>query len=145
MKTDIPAKLSQFVAAQDAVYAEVLRELSAGRKRSHWIWYIFPQMCGLGFSSLSQKFGIGSKEEAAAYLSHEILGPRLRECTRLILAVPHGDIESVMGYPDDLKFRSSMTLFAAVAPDEPLFADALQKYFAGEPDLRTLELLRAAG
>ena len=141
MNPDIAARLSQFVAAQDAAYGDVLRELSAGKKRSHWIWFIFPQMAGLGFSATSQKFGITSKVEAIEYLNHDVLGPRLRECTRLMLAIPHGDISSVMGYPDDLKFRSSMTLFAAVAPDEPLFVEALEKFFAGERDQRTLELL----
>jgi uncharacterized protein (DUF1810 family) len=135
-------KLAEFVAAQDAVYDRVLRELAAGRKETHWMWFIFPQLAGLGSSPLSQKFGIASKAEARSYLDHNVLGPRLRECTRLMLAVPSRDIASVLAYPDDLKFRSSMTLFAAVAPAESLFEQALQKFFEGERDPVTLGLLK---
>jgi len=135
-------RLAEFVAAQDAVYDRVLRELAAGRKETHWMWFIFPQLAGLGSSPLSQKFGIASKAEARCYLEHNILGPRLRECTRLMLLVPSHDIGSVLAYPDDLKFRSSMTLFAAVAPEEPLFEEALQKFFDGERDPVTLGLMR---
>jgi uncharacterized protein (DUF1810 family) len=145
MTPDIVEKLEQFVAAQEGVYDQVVRELTAGRKRSHWIWFIFPQMAGLGFSQMARKFGIESKEEAIGYLKHGVLGPRLRECTRLMLAIGHRDIGSVMGYPDDLKFRSSMTLFAAVAPEDPLFAEALEKFFDGERDQTTLKLLSVAG
>jgi uncharacterized protein (DUF1810 family) len=139
MKT--AAKLAEFVAIQNEVYDEVLHELAAGRKETHWIWFIFPQMAGLGSSHMSQKLGIASKAEARNYLEHSVLGPRLRECTRLMLAIPHGNIDSIMGYPDDLKFRSSMTLFAAAAPEESLFEDALQKFFAGERDPLTIRLL----
>lgn len=133
---------AEFVAAQDPVYPRVLRELSAGRKESHWIWFIFPQLAALGRSSTSRKFGLASKDEARKYWEHPVLGPRLRECTRLLLASPEQDISSIMGYPDDLKFRSSMTLFAAAAPEEPLFKEALQKFFAAEPDPLTLGLLK---
>ena len=116
----VESKLAEFVSAQDAVYDEVRRELAAGRKETHWIWFIFPQMAGLGRSSISAKFGIASKAEARSYLKHRVLGPRLRECTQLLLALPDKSIGSILGSPDDLKFRSSMTLFAASAPDEPI-------------------------
>jgi uncharacterized protein (DUF1810 family) len=145
MTPDIVEKLAQFVAAQEGVYDQVVRELTAGRKRSHWIWFIFPQMARLGFSQMSWKFGIESKEEAIGYLEHGVLGSRLRECTRLMLAAPHRDIGAIMGYPDDLKFRSSMTLFAEVAPEETCFSEALEKFFGGERDERTLEWLRGVG
>ncbi len=136
------AKFAEFVAAQAPVYAEVRRELASGRKETHWIWFIFPQLAGLGHSSMCQKFGIASKAEARAYLDHGVLGPRLRECTQLMLAAPNRSIESIMGFPDDLKFRSSMTLFAAATPEEPLFKAALEKFFEGKPDPLTIELLQ---
>jgi len=145
MSEEFADKLAEYVAAQEPVYGEVRRELARGRKRSHWIWFIFPQMRGLGFSSMSQKFGIGSKAEAKAYLDHAVLGARLKECTGLVLAVPHSEIDMVMGYPDDLKFRSCMTLFEAVAPEEPMFKAALDKFFGGKPDEKTLQLLEEAG
>lgn len=138
------ATLAEFVRAQDAVYEQVLRELAAGRKQSHWIWFIFPQIAGLGSSAMAQRFALGSAAEARTYLQHPMLGPRLRECTRLMLAVRGQDIRSVMDYPDDLKFRSSMTLFAAVAADEPIFEEALQKFFGGQRDPLTLERLEPA-
>lgn len=136
------SKLAEFVAAQDAVYDGVLRELSAGRKETHWIWFIFPQMAGLGFSAMSRKFALASKAEARSYLKHPVLGPRLRECTGFMLASPARDIRSILGPPDDLKFRSSMTLFAEAAPEEPAFGAALEKFFDGERDALTLELLK---
>jgi len=139
MKTE--AKLAEFVKVQDAVYDEVRRELAAGRKETHWIWFIFPQMAGLGSSEMSRKFGIASKAEARSYLEHSVLGPRLRECTQLILALPGRDIGSILGYPDDLKFRSSMTLFAAAGPEEPIFKAALDRFFGGEHDPLTVRLL----
>ncbi|MGA2660961.1 MAG: DUF1810 family protein [Verrucomicrobiota bacterium] len=138
------AKLAEFVTAQDAVYDNVRRELAAGRKETHWIWFIFPQMAGLGFSSTSRKFGIASKAEARSYLGHSVLGPRLRECTQLMLSVPNRSIGSILGHPDDLKFRSSMTLFAAAAPEEPLFKAALEKFFGGEHDPLTIRMLQAS-
>ena len=115
------SKLADFVAAQDVVYDQVLSELKAGRKRTHWIWFIFPQMIGLGVSAMSQRFGIASKSEAKEYLKHDVLGPRLRECTQLLLDLPSRNIDDILGYPDDLKFLSSMTLFAVVAPGETIF------------------------
>src|SRR6266567_5012616 len=114
-------KLAEFVAAQEEVYDRVRRELAAGRKETHWIWFIFPQMIGLGFSSMSRKFGIASKAEARSYLKHDILGPRLRECTQLMLVQSGRSIGSILGYPDDLKLRSSMTLFATAAPEEAIY------------------------
>ena len=136
------ARLAEFVAAQDTVYDGVRRELAAGRKETHWIWFVFPQMSGLGFSSMSRKFGITSKAEARSYLNHPVLGPRLRECTQLMIALPNPSIGSILGYPDDLKFRSSMTLFAAAAPEESIFKAALDKFFGGEPDVLTIKLLQ---
>jgi len=118
-------RLAEFVAAQNRVYDQVLSELTTGRKETHWIWFIFPQISGLGFSGMSRKFGITSRAEAQSYLRHDVLGPRLRACTNLMLASPHRDIRSILGDPDDLKFRSSMTLFAAAAPEEPIFEAAL--------------------
>jgi len=134
--------LAEFVAAQNAAYDQVLRELAAGRKETHWIWFIFPQATGLGFSAMSRRFGIASRAEAQSYLRHDVLGPRLRECTELMLASPSRDIRSILGDPDDLKFRSSMTLFAASAPEESIFKAALEKFFGGKPDALTLRLLQ---
>ena len=136
------ARIADFVTAQNAVYDDVLRELGAGRKETHWMWFIFPQIIGLGSSVMSQRFGIASKAEAQSYLRHGVLGPRLRECTELMLASPHRDIRSILGDPDDMKFRSSMTLFAAAAPEESIFEAALEKYFGGEHDPLTIRLLR---
>lgn len=133
--------LQRFVDAQEQVYSQVLAELRAGRKRSHWIWFIFPQIAGLGFSPTSQFYAIRSVAEARAYLEHPVLGARLRECTGLLLDLPERSIEEILGYPDDLKFRSSMTLFHHVAPEEAVFAAALRRFFSGEPDRRTLELV----
>jgi len=140
MKT--AAKLVEFVTAQDAVYDAVRRELAAGQKETHWMWFVFPQLAGLGRSSMSQKYGLASTEEARSYLEHSILGPRLRECTRLMLAAPNRSIGSILGYPDDLKFRSSMTLFDAAAPKEAIFDAALEKFFGGERDAITIRLLQ---
>jgi uncharacterized protein (DUF1810 family) len=133
--------LDRFVAAQDLVYARVCAELAAGAKASHWMWFVFPQLRGLGRSATADHFGIASRAEAEAYLSHPVLGERLRECTRLVLAVRGRDATAIFGTPDDMKFHSSMTLFAEVS-DEPLFADALARYFDGRRDARTLQLLR---
>jgi uncharacterized protein (DUF1810 family) len=135
------AKLAAFVAAQDAVYDQVKRELSAGHKETHWMWFIFPQMASLGSSAMSQRFGIASKAEARSYVDHTVLGPRLRECARLMLAAGNREINSILGHPDNLKFRSSMTLFAAVAPEETVFEEALRTFFGGERDPVTMRLL----
>jgi uncharacterized protein (DUF1810 family) len=134
--------LERFVEAQDRVYEEVRRELAAGRKMTHWMWFVFPQLRGLGHSATAQYYGIGSREEAVSYLQHPVLGPRLRECVGLVLAVDGATAHAIFGSPDDLKFRSSMTLFAAAAPPEPLFQSALDKYFEGNPDPVTLANLR---
>jgi len=140
---DTETKLTEFVSTQEAVFEQVVSELTAGHKQSHWMWFIFPQLAGLGTSQMARKFAIGSLEEARAYLRHAVLGPRLKECTRLMLAAPHSDAGAILGYPDDLKFRSCMTLFRAAEPGEPLFQAALEKFFAGESDSLTLELLDA--
>lgn len=134
--------LSRFVSAQASVYPQVLAELEAGEKRSHWIWFIFPQLKGLGRSPQSEFYGIVSLAEAQAYAQHPILGPRLDECTMLVNLVQKRRISQILGPPDDLKFRSSMTLFARAMPENSIFTDALNKYFEGMLDLRTLQLLR---
>ena len=136
-----PFNLRRFVDAQNPVYDEVCAELRNGRKRGHWIWFVFPQLRGLGSSNMATVFGISSPQEAVAYLHHPVLGPRLRECTRLVNLVQDRAIEQIFGYPDDLKFRSSMTLFASVSSDSQVFKDALQKYFGGESDPLTLARL----
>ena len=123
-----PYGLERFVAAQDPVFEEVRAELRAGRKRTHWMWFVFPQMKGLGHSPMAQKYAIGSREEAAAYLEHPILGPRLRECTALVNQIEGRSLDQIFGYPDDLKFRSSMTLFAQASSDNQVFKAALEKY-----------------
>ena len=135
-----PHHLQRFVEAQDGVYANVVGELTAGRKRSHWMWFVFPQVAGLGFSATAQRFAIGSRAEALAYLAHDILGPRLIECTGLVVGVTGRTIHDILGSPDDLKFHSSMTLFGALS-DNPLFTDAIAKYFAGAKDQATLDIL----
>ena len=134
--------IQRFTDAQNPVYEEVLAELAAGRKTSHWMWFVFPQHKELGRSAMAQRYGIASKEEAQAYWQHPVLGARLRECIELVLAVKGKTAFQIFGSPDDLKFRSSLTLFSKVAPDEPLFQRALEKYFDGVSDDRTLELLR---
>jgi uncharacterized protein (DUF1810 family) len=135
-----PFDLNRFVQAQNPVYRDVQGELSRGRKQSHWIWFIFPQVAGLGFSTMSQRYAIASRAEAKAYLAHPVLGPRLAECTRLVLAVEGRTIHAILGAPDDAKFRSSMTLFGAVS-DQPIFDQAIVRYFAGDRDGATLEIL----
>ena len=126
--------LKRFVEAQDPVYEQVTRELRAGSKRSHWMWFIFPQIAGLGHSSIAGRYAISSLDEAVAYLQHPVLGDRLRECTRLVNAIEGRTASEIFGYPDDLKFRSSMTLFARAAKDDGAFREALAKYFDGEED-----------
>lgn len=135
-------QLERFVHAQDPVYDRVLSELGAGEKRGHWMWFIFPQIAGLGTSPMAQRYAIRSLDEANAYLAHPVLGPRLRECTELVNRVQGRAIEEIFPYPDDLKFRSSMTLFAAAAEDEAPFARALRLYFGGEKDRATLDRLQ---
>ena len=134
-------QLQRFVDAQQPVYAAVLSELRSGRKRSHWMWFIFPQVAGLGHSATSQMFAVSSLAEAAAYLAHPTLGPRLRECAALVAGIDGRSIDEIFGHPDDLKFHSSMTLFASAAPREPIFAACLQKYFGARLDPQTLARL----
>jgi uncharacterized protein (DUF1810 family) len=136
-----PHNLQRFVAAQDPVYGEVCAELAAGAKRSHWMWFVFPQLRGLGYSATARHYGIGSRAEALAYWEHPVLGPRLENCTELVLAVPGKTALQIFGSPDDRKFGSSMTLFAQIAPHASGFERALNRYFAGWPDPSTLALL----
>jgi uncharacterized protein (DUF1810 family) len=138
---DDPHNLQRFVDAQQPVLSRVEAELRAGRKASHWMWFVFPQVSGLGYSATSRKFAIASRAEAEAYLLHPVLGARLRDCTRLVNAVQGRSAREIFGSPDDQKFHSCMTLFAAVAPDPAIFAEALQKYFAGARDPQTLARL----
>jgi uncharacterized protein (DUF1810 family) len=133
-----PFNLQRFVDAQAPVYAQILAELRAGSKRSHWMWFIFPQIAGLGRSETARHFAIASREEASAYLAHPILGPRLRQCCRLTTLIEGRSARDIFGTPDDMKFHSSLTLFAAVAPDDAAFATALQIFFGGERDGQTL-------
>ena len=133
--------LQRFVDAQNPVYEKVLGELRNGRKETHWMWFIFPQLRGLGHSRMATLFAVTSREEAEEYLRHPVLGPRLRECTRLVNLVEGRSIHQIFGGPDDLKFRSSMSLFASIASGEQVFQDALQKYFGGQLDPLTVERL----
>jgi uncharacterized protein (DUF1810 family) len=128
-----------FVEAQDPIYGQVVAELRRARKTSHWMWFIFPQVAGLGSSAMAQRFALGSLAEARAYAAHPVLGPRLVECTDLVNQAEGRSAHEIFGSPDDLKFRSSMTLFARAAPDNPIFAAALDKYFDGRPDQATLD------
>jgi uncharacterized protein (DUF1810 family) len=134
--------LERFVAAQDSVIDRVRAELRRGRKTSHWMWFVFPQLAGLGSSSTARTYAISGLDEARAYLAHPVLGPRLRECAELVAAVQDRSASEIFGYPDDLKLRSSMTLFARAAPDTAVFTEVLDRFFDGEHDRRTLELLR---
>jgi uncharacterized protein (DUF1810 family) len=136
-----PYDLQRFIDAQSSVYADVVNELTAGRKRSHWMWFVFPQIHGLGSSAMAQRYAISSLQEAHAYMQHELLGQRLREVTRLVNQVQGCSIEEIFGYPDYLKFGSSMTLFARATSDNEVFTEALRKYFNGETDPDTLRLL----
>ena len=136
-----PFNLDRFVQAQDPVLARVRAELRAGAKRTHWMWFVFPQLAGLGRSETARHYALASLEEARGYLSHPLLGARLIECTGLVNAVKNRSAQQIFGDPDDLKFHSSMTLFARARPDEPAFTDALRKYFGGMPDRLTTEKL----
>jgi uncharacterized protein (DUF1810 family) len=138
---DDPYDLQRFVNAQAPVYRQVLAELRDGTKRGHWMWFIFPQVAGLGHSPTARRFAISGRGEALAYLDHPLLGPRLRECTRAVTAVEGRTVGQIFGHPDDLKFHSSMTLFATVAPADDAFRQALGTYFDGKPDRLTLERL----
>jgi uncharacterized protein (DUF1810 family) len=133
--------LQRFVAAQEHTYATALEEIRSGRKQSHWMWFVFPQIAGLGFSAMSQRYAITSTEEARAYLEDPVLGPRLREVAQATLDVPGRTALEIFGSPDDMKLRSSATLFAQVSETDSVFHRLLDKYFNGEPDARTLQLL----
>ena len=135
-----PYNLQRFVTAQAPLYATALRELQDGYKRSHWMWFIFPQLRGLGFSSTAQFYGLTGLDEARVYLDHEVLGPRLLDCTQAAVNTQAASLRALFGSPDDLKFRSSMTLFDAVSPDA-VFRQALDRWCDGQPDDRTLSLL----
>ncbi len=133
--------LSRFLEAQKNSYDTALREIKAGRKCSHWMWYIFPQIRGLGYSAMAQHYAIWDLGEAREYLRHPVLGPRLIEISEALLALEESDPRRVMGSPDDLKLRSCMTLFQSAAPDQPVFGKVLNKFYGGSPDGRTLEIL----
>lgn len=134
--------LQRFVEAQSRWIEQVCKELRDGRKRSHWMWFIFPQLRGLGHSAMANLYGISSRGEAEAYLAHFLLGTRLRQCTSLVIAVEGRTVEEIFGDPDDMKFRSSITLFASVDAERSVFARALGKYFGGKPDQLTIERLQ---
>ena len=136
--------LQRFFEAQNQVYEDVLHELGTGQKHGHWMWYIFPQIKGLGLSTVAQRYAISCQQEAEAYLEHSVLGSRLRQCTQLVINVEGRSIEQIFYCPDNLKFRSSMTLFMNSTADNQIFKDALQKYFEGRPDQLTLDILRHA-
>ncbi len=138
---DPGAELQRFVDAQAPVYAQVLAELAAGLKTTHWMWFVFPQLRGLGRSATARHYGIASRDEALAYWQHPLLGPRLAECTRRVLAVQGRSLHEIFGSPDDLKFHSCMTLFARVVPDDPLFREALARCWGGREDPATVALL----
>jgi uncharacterized protein (DUF1810 family) len=142
MIADDPYHLQRFVDAQHSCFAKVRAELRAGKKRSHWMWFVFPQIQGLGSSPMAQRFAIAGLDEAKAYLDHSVLGGRLRDCTALVNAVVGRSMEDIFGYPDDLKFHSSVTLFARAADDPGVFTEALSKYFNGLSDQATLDRLR---
>src|SRR3954454_8703408 len=139
-----PFDLQRFVDAQARAYDNVLAELRNGAKRSHWIWFVFPQLRGLGRSDTAQHYGISSLDEARAYLAHPVLGGRLRECTALVAAIDGRSVDEIFGWPDNLKVRSSMTLFARATDDNSGFREVLDKFYSGEEDPATVELLNAA-
>ncbi len=136
-----PYDLQRFVDAQAPVIDQAVAELEAGRKRSHWMWFVFPQIAGLGFSAMAQRYALHSLDEANAYLAHDRLGPRLGHCTDLVNRVEGRSIAAIFGSPDDMKFRSSMTLFSRAAPEDERYRMALARYFGGEPDRATLDRL----
>lgn len=141
MANNDPYDLGRFVSAQATIFESALAELGNGQKKSHWMWFIFPQIEGLGYSEISRFYSIKSMQEARQYLSHPILGPRLLKCAETVLALNGKTASEIFGSPDDLKFKSSMTLFACVTDSDPVFAHALEKYFDGERDKKTEFLL----
>ena len=144
MSVSEPFDLDRFVEAQEGVYAQVLAELRRGRKESHWIWFIFPQLRGLGVSAMSQTYGLAGLEEARAFAAHPVLGPRLRECVQAVLEHRGRSAEAVLGSVDALKFRSCLTLFSRAVPDETIFLQGLRQCFAAQADQRTLQRLGAS-
>jgi uncharacterized protein (DUF1810 family) len=144
MNADPPA-LERFVTAQGRDYQQALAELRAGRKRTHWIWYVLPQLRELGRSPMAREYGIADRQEAAAYIAHPVLGPRLIDCVHALLSHPDKSAVDMLGEVDAMKLRSCLTLFAAVAPHERCFAQALDVFYGGEPDAQTLRLLEDAG
>jgi uncharacterized protein (DUF1810 family) len=140
-ESDDPYNLQRFVEAQDPVIDQVKQELRSGRKQTHWMWFVFPQVAGLGKSRKAKRYAISSRAEAKAYLDHPILGPRLRECTEIVNNIQGRSANDIFGSPDDLKFRSSMTLFDEVAADPTLFRTALQQYYNDDPDQQTIQFL----
>jgi uncharacterized protein (DUF1810 family) len=141
MSVNDPYHLQRFLDAQNPIFEQACAELREGRKQTHWMWFIFPQIKGLGGSAMAVKYAMASLQEAEAYLRHPILGPRLRLCTELVMLAKRRSIQQIFDYPDDLKFHSSMTLFAATSLENQVFKDALQKYFAGEVDQKTIDRL----
>jgi len=139
--TAVSGDLERSLSAQSPVYGQVLQELRRGEKTSHWMWFVFPQIAGLGTSAMAQRYAIANLDEARAYLEHPVLGARLAECTRLVMAHDDTPVDAILPYPDNLKFRSCMTLFASVAGANPIFAQALDVFFDGKPDLATLHKL----
>jgi uncharacterized protein (DUF1810 family) len=137
-----PYDLQRFVDAQESVIDDVRAELAAGRKRTHWMWFVFPQIAGLGHSAMAQHYAISSRDEARAYLAHPVLGARLVELTRIVNGVQGRGVSDIFGYPDDMKFHSSMTLFARTADDAEVFNEALRRYFEGRADEATLSRLQ---
>jgi len=140
-RDDDPYALSRFVTAQERDYDQILSEIRSGRKRSHWMWYAFPQIDGLGFSSLSKRYAIKSLAEASAYLAHPVLGPRLLECAEAVVSIEGRSATEIFGSPDDQKLRSCATLFACVSPPRSVFDRLLEKYYQGVRDDRTIQLL----
>lgn len=140
-----PFQLDRFVSAQEPIYAEALREIQAGEKETHWMWFVFPQVAGLGRSSTAQHYAIGSIDEARAYLAHPVLGPRLRECAATVLQVQGQSALDIFGDLDEVKLRASMTLFAMVTERDTVFREVLDRYFGGEPDPMTLQFLERDG
>jgi len=138
---DDPYDLERFVVAQAAVFPTVLAELRAGAKRTHWMWFVFPQIVGLGTSGMAQRYGITNVDEATAYLVHPVLGPRLVECTELVIATAGTPLDRTLGWPDNLKFHSSVTLFGLVEDHDPIFDSALTTFFGGVPDERTISIV----
>ena len=142
MSSDDPYNLNRFLSAQEGVYERALGELKGGQKRTHWMWFIFPQIEGLGYSPTAKRYAIKSREEARQYLDHPVLGKRLLECTEAVVTLKGGSLSEIFGYPDDLKFKSSMTLFEKIAGPGSVFSFALDKYCHGERDAATLRLLK---